>query len=109
MTRAKSEVLEGGYIVVDRTRLRAKESTDPTKWALWKLIWECSSFEQLAALAPPFVETTSTGRRITWKTGGALGPQEGMDSQDRQRWAAVIIGEPFANLTRYHAVAKRHA
>lgn len=68
MTGAKPEILEGGYVVLIKNRLQANEQTDPAKWSLWKLIWECSSFEQLAALAPPFVETTRTGRRITWQT-----------------------------------------
>ncbi|MFK3741401.1 hypothetical protein [Massilia sp. TN1-12] len=68
MPRAIPEVLEGGYVVLIKNRLKANEETDPTKWALWKLIWECSSFEQLARLAPDPVNTTSTGRRITWRT-----------------------------------------
>lgn len=68
MTRTAPEVLEGGYVVLIKNRLKANEENDPTKWALWKLIWECSSFEQLARLAPDPVNTTSTGRRITWRT-----------------------------------------
>lgn len=68
MSRARPEVLEGGYVVLIKNRLKASEETDPAKWALWKIIWDCSSFEQLAAAAPDPVNTSSTGRRITWRT-----------------------------------------
>lgn len=62
------ELLEGGYTVLIKNRLQANEEMDPAKWALWKIIWDCSSFEQLAAAAPAPVNTTRTGRRITWRT-----------------------------------------
>ena len=68
MARAKPEVLEGGYIVLIKNRLKANEETDPAKWNLWKTIWASSSFEQLAAAAPDPVNTSSTGRLITWRT-----------------------------------------
>jgi hypothetical protein len=62
------EVLEGGYIVLIRNHLQATEQTDPAKWALWEIIWDCSSFEELARRAPAPVNTLRTGRRITWRT-----------------------------------------
>lgn len=66
--RRALEVLEGGYTVLIRNRLQANEQTDPAKWALWKIIWDCCSFEELARRAPDPCNTTSTGRRITWRT-----------------------------------------
>lgn len=66
--RRPPEVLEGGYTVLIKNRLQANEETDPAKWALWKIIWDCSSFEELARRAPDPVNTTRTGRRITWRT-----------------------------------------
>jgi hypothetical protein len=68
MARRKPELLEGGYIVLIKNRLQANDESDPNKWKLWKLIWECSSFEQLDRKAPEVVETSRTGRRITWRT-----------------------------------------
>jgi len=68
MTRRAPEILEGGYTVLIKDRLQANEETAPAKWALWQIIWECSSFEQLAAAAPDPVNITRTGRRITWRT-----------------------------------------
>lgn len=63
-----SEVLEGGYVVLIKNRLKENEETNPNKWALWKIIWDCSSFEELARRAPDPVNTSSTNRRITWRT-----------------------------------------
>jgi hypothetical protein len=68
MARRKPELLEGGYIVLIKNRLQANDESDPNKWKLWKLIWECSSFEQLDRKAPEVGETSRTGRRITWRT-----------------------------------------
>ena len=68
MSRRAPEILEGGYTVLIKNRLQANEENDPAKWALWKIIWDCSSFEQLATAAPDPVNTTRTGRRITWRT-----------------------------------------
>lgn len=68
MPRTKPETLEGGYIVVKMDRLKATAETDPAKWELWKIIWECTSFEQLAARAPDPIITTKAGKRITWRT-----------------------------------------
>ncbi|WP_409266857.1 hypothetical protein [Massilia sp. BHUDP2] len=68
MPRAKPEVLEGEYIVLNRSRLKANEEIDAAKWALWQIIWDCKSFEELARRAPDPVNTTRTGRRITWRT-----------------------------------------
>jgi len=68
MTRARPEALKGGYIVLIKNRLKASEETDPTKWTLWKLIWDCSSFEELARRVPDPVNTSRTDRRITWRT-----------------------------------------
>ncbi|MEW7850049.1 hypothetical protein AB2N08_15245 [Massilia aurea] len=68
MARTQPVGLEGGYIVLIKNRLQANEETDPAKWALWKIIWGCSSFEELAGKAPDPVNTTRTGRRITWRT-----------------------------------------
>jgi hypothetical protein len=68
MARRKPEVLEGGYVVLIKNRLQANDESDPNKSKLWKLIWECSSFEQLASKAPGVVETSRTGRPITWRT-----------------------------------------
>lgn len=68
MTRRVPDVLEGGYIVVTMERLQASEQTDSAKWVLWKIIWQCTSFEQLERRAPKEVFTSSTGRRITWQT-----------------------------------------
>jgi hypothetical protein len=68
MARRQPVRLEGGYIVLIKNRLQANEETDPAKWALWKVIWDCSSFEELARRAPDPVNTTKSGRRITWRT-----------------------------------------
>lgn len=68
MARAKPEALEGGYIVVNMSRLKATADTDPAKWELWKIIWSCTSFEQLAKQAPTDVFTSATSRRITWQS-----------------------------------------
>lgn len=66
--RAAPEVLEGPYTVLIKNRLQANEETDPAKWALWKIIWDCSSFEELAQRASDPINTSRTGRRITWRT-----------------------------------------
>lgn len=68
MARAKPETLEGEYVILIKNRLRANEEADPCKWTLWKAIWDCSSFEELARRAPDPVNTSRTGRRITWRT-----------------------------------------
>lgn len=68
MARRQPVRLEGGYIVLIKNRLQANEETDAAKWALWEVIWDCSSFEELASKAPPEVHTSRTGRRITWRT-----------------------------------------
>lgn len=68
MARAKPEVLEGAYVVLIKSRLQANAETDPEKWKLWKIIWDCTSFEELAARHPHPINTSSTGRRITWRT-----------------------------------------
>lgn len=68
MARAKPEVLEGEYTVLMKNRLQANDQTDLAKWDLWKVIWACSSFEELAVCAPSPVNTSRTGRRITWRT-----------------------------------------
>jgi len=68
MTRRAPVILEGGYTVLIKNRLQAIEETNSAKWALWKIIWECSSFEELARRAPDPVNTIRTGRRITWRT-----------------------------------------
>lgn len=68
MTRRAPEILEGSYAVLIKDRLQANEETDPAKWALWKITWDCSSFEELARRAPDPVNTTRTGRHITWRT-----------------------------------------
>ena len=68
MVRSKPEVLEGSYIVLIKNRLQANDEVDPEKWKLWKLIWECTSFEELARRAPDPVNTSRTGRRLTWRT-----------------------------------------
>jgi len=66
--RRPPEILEGGYTVLIKNRLQANDKTDPAKWALWKVIWNCSSFEELAQHAPAPTNTSRTGRRITWRT-----------------------------------------
>lgn len=53
MARAQPTCLEGSYIVLIKNRLQANGKTDPAKWALWKVIWESTSFEQLAAAPEP--------------------------------------------------------
>ena len=68
MTRAKPEELVGSYAVLIKNRLQANDEIDSAKWALWKIIWDCTSFEELARRAPDPVNTTRTGRRITWRT-----------------------------------------
>jgi len=67
-SRVECALLESRFTVLIKDRLQANEETDPAKWALWKIIWECSTFEQLAAVAPDPVNTTRTGRRITWRS-----------------------------------------
>jgi len=42
---AQPAPLEGAYTVLIKNRLQANDATDPAKWALWKIIWNCSSFE----------------------------------------------------------------
>lgn len=66
--RRAPKALEGGYTVLIKNCLQANDETDPAKWALWKIIWNCSLFEELARHAPDPVNTTRTGRRITWRT-----------------------------------------
>lgn len=66
--RRAPEALEGGYTVLIKNRLQTNDETDPVKWALWKIIWDCPSFEELARRALDPVNTTRTGRRITWRT-----------------------------------------
>jgi hypothetical protein len=61
-------VLEGSYAILIKTRLQANKGSDSAKWALWKIIWDCSSFEQLARRASDPFNTSRTGRRITWRT-----------------------------------------
>jgi len=68
MPRATPEVLEGGYVVLIKNRLKANEETDAAKWNVWKAIWECSSFEQLAQRVPHPVITDKARKRITWRT-----------------------------------------
>lgn len=68
MPRATPEVLEGGYVVLIKNRLKANEETDPAKWRMWKAIWECSSFEELAERMPHPVITDKAHKRITWCT-----------------------------------------
>jgi hypothetical protein len=65
---ASSIVLEGGYTVLIRNRLQANEQTNLAKWALWPIIWDCSSLEELARRASNPINTSKTGRCITWRT-----------------------------------------
>jgi hypothetical protein len=66
--RRVPEILEGPYTVLIKNRLQASTEIDPAKWALWQIIWDCTSFEQLAQQASDPVNTSRTGRRITWRT-----------------------------------------
>ncbi|GAB3392401.1 hypothetical protein GCM10027317_47420 [Massilia agri] len=77
MVRRIPELLEGGYVVLIKNRLQADEKTDPAKWALWKIIWDCTSFEELAQRASDPVNTSRTGRRITWRTEVRWALQQG--------------------------------
>lgn len=58
----RPELLDGRYAVVVKGRLQANEELTR------KVIWSCSSFEQLTAAASAPVNTIWTGRRITWRT-----------------------------------------
>lgn len=62
------EILEGPYVVLVKNRLLANEDSDPNKWSIWREIWNCTSFEELARHCPDPVYTSSTGRCITWRT-----------------------------------------
>lgn len=66
--RRQPELLEGGCTVLIKGRLQANEETNPAKWSLWKITWDCSSFEELARRAPDPVNTTRTGWTIAWRT-----------------------------------------
>jgi hypothetical protein len=68
MMRSTPEVLEGPYTVFVKNRLKANDENDPNKWTVWKAIWECDSFEELAARCPDPLYTSRTNRRITWRT-----------------------------------------
>lgn len=67
-TPSEDDPLQGAYTVLIKDRLQPNDETDPAKWELWKIIWDCASFEQLAERAPTEVLTTRTGRRITWRS-----------------------------------------
>lgn len=66
--RAPSQ-LTGPYKVVNTRALKCTEASDPTKYALWQLIWTSNSYEQFFQRAKECkmekVFTTSTNRLIT--------------------------------------------
>lgn len=66
--RKQPAILEGAYQVIEKRSLRATAESDPAKWSIWKEIWACSTFEELARRCPDPVHTTSASRRITWRT-----------------------------------------
>jgi hypothetical protein len=68
MPRAIPEILVGQYTVLIKNRLKANAESDPNKWKIWEAIWQCKSFEELQVRCPHPINTSSTGRRITWRT-----------------------------------------
>lgn len=62
-----NNLLAGPYQVIDSSRLQATEDSDPGKWSIWKNIWRCRSFEELAKACPQ-TALTRTNRRITWRS-----------------------------------------
>lgn len=68
MSRSSPEVLEGAYTVLTKSGLRANARSDPQKWALWNEIWNSNSFEELARKCPNSIQTSRTGRAITWRS-----------------------------------------
>jgi hypothetical protein len=66
--RRAPETLDGPYVVLIKNRLLANEENDPNKWSIWREIWRCTSFEELARRCPDPVHTSRTGRCITWRT-----------------------------------------
>lgn len=66
--RAPSQ-LTGPYKVVNSRALKCTEASDPTKFALWQLIWGSNSYEEFFQKAKDSkmekVVTTSTNRLIT--------------------------------------------
>jgi hypothetical protein len=75
-TIAVNHQLVGRYRVVDSSRLQATEESDPGKWSVWREIWRCQSFEELAE-ACPFAAVTRTNRRITWRSEARWALQRG--------------------------------
>lgn len=63
--RAAAQELKGAYVRTDKLKnCKCTEASDPDKWAIWKFVWECNSFEEFFAKAPKKGHT-KTGRPIT--------------------------------------------
>lgn len=61
--KATVSELKGAYVVLKKG-VKCSEETDPGKWAIWKHVWECSSFEEFFSKAPKKA-VTRTNRVIT--------------------------------------------